>query len=185
MKFKKTDDETIYAWRRAKELCEEVELDKKESETTTLLLAKIHLDPKVQSLNAPPPGYEDRLVASLMAKAEAANVVMPSGGLYGEDGAEKKWFRLASKLIPASVFSFVVVLAFAVFQFMNTPANSLDAKADLWAVAVEDASRVEVSRWLASVSDGASLLMSTDLSVLGSELSEVQLEQALKEGGGT
>ncbi len=176
--------ESDYAWQRAKELCEEVKISGSDAKISTALLYKMHLDPKVVSRAEPPPGYEDRLVAALMAKAEASSFVIAAP--KEDDEAVRPWFRIASRLIPVSVFSFVLVLGFALFQFfVKAPVPTQEG--DLWAKAVENASEVEVSRWLASVSDGGSQLLTTssDLAVLSGELTEIELERALKEEGGS
>ncbi|HVJ65320.1 MAG TPA: hypothetical protein VM901_08700 [Bdellovibrionota bacterium] len=180
-------NEIDYAWRRAQELCDEVDLKGADAEFSHAVLVRLHRDSKANSRAEPPPGYEDRLVASLMAKADAAHLGKRVVGIpTARETSAAAWFRLASRLIPATAFSFVLVVGVALFQYFKPAAIPSDAKADLWAQAVEDASKREVSRWLASVSDGgAQLFLGSDLSVLSAEMSEVQIERMLKDNGGS
>lgn len=192
MTSKKDDNENDYAWRRANELCEEVGLNGEDAKISKTLLARLHRDPTAAARFDAPPGYEDRLVAALMAKAqnEVSAAVVPAAPELPSLGGRsfRAWERMAAKLIPATGFAFALVIGLAVVQHMvKSSASQKPANDGLWAKAVEDASVRDVSRWVASVADVGTSAFETslDLELLSAELSEAQLEQVLKNDSGS
>lgn len=178
-----------YAWAKAQSLCSEVNLEGEDAKLPTAILAKMYQDPRATSQIDAVPGYEDRLVAALMAKAQKEMIPQENTSPRRDEHAVlTAWIRMTSKLIPATVFAFILVIGLAVVRYtVTSPQGKLPEKEDLWAKAVENAPHGEVSRWMAAVSDQGTQTWDTssDIELLGSTLNEVQLERVLKEEGGS
>lgn len=185
-------DENIFAKQRSLKICEEVGFDPVGSKLEASIITGLQ-NPDVIDVgtNLPPPGYENSLVASLMAKASAESLLVNPQTVHAQAGSDsfvEGWHKLVSKLFPATGFAFALVIGLAIAQFfVQRPDSSKIAKSDLWAKAVEKANHEDVSRWMASVSDLGSGIMGTnsDLEILSSELSEEQMQLLIEKNGGS